>query len=256
MSIFGALAHPAHAQPTLSPKLAPDLASAVNAPAAAGRKLGEADRERSLLQGHRRRRRRRSAAHRSSQCGRRRRWRGQLSVSIDQGLLRDDSGAGPQSARAAPRRGQHLAQQARHQDGEPPRARDRRARRPQPCRTRNRLRRQGRGHRDPRFRGLRGARRVPRRQRRDPPRGKDGRPDAGERLGECRRTDVDDWPRPLGRLLPRQQGPAKPREQDRQLGQQRPRHLRARHGRRVGGGRPRRRGHPRCDGRRAGRDPV
>ena len=35
-----------------------------------------------------------------------------------------------------------------------------------------------------------------------------------------------------------------------------PRHLRARNGRRVGGGRPRRRGHPRCDGRRTGRDPV
>ncbi|MET0682239.1 MAG: hypothetical protein ABWZ29_02735, partial [Casimicrobiaceae bacterium] len=32
LSIFGALAHPAHAQTTLSPKLAPDLASAVNAP--------------------------------------------------------------------------------------------------------------------------------------------------------------------------------------------------------------------------------
>ena len=62
--------------------------------------------------------------------------------------------------------------------------------------------------------------------------------------------------RPHGRLLPRQQGPAEPREQDRQHEQQRPRPLRPRHGRRVGRGRSSRRGRSRCDGHRAGRNAV
>ena len=60
------------------------------------------------------------------------------------------------------------------------------------------------------------ASRIPRRRRRDAPGRKDGRPDKGERLGERRRSDVDAGPRPQRRLLPRQRRPAQPRDQDRQ----------------------------------------
>ena len=69
----------------------------------------------------------------------------------------------------------------------------------------------------------------------------------GERLGQCRHTDVDDWPRPLGRITT----PAARTSETARAGSTTRAAATADiygHGtrRRVGGGRPRRRGHPRC----------